>query len=258
MTFQAREQVSVDQAEEHLAYTSEFFGKLMPQLEPHLPEHRPLRILDVGAAQGVTLIVLSGMGHEVYGVEPWAPALEVARDLANRKGVSMTLELGTMEEIPYDDESFDLVIASSVMEHVDDAERSMAEAFRVLKPGGVFWWFSASSLCPKQSEIGLFPLFSWYPDTLKTRIMRWAKDHRPELVGHTGTPAWHWWTPRKARRMLRSVGFSEVWDRWQLKRPEELDGFRRRVLLAAKRNRLVHRMLDVLVEGCAYAARKPV
>jgi 2-polyprenyl-6-hydroxyphenyl methylase/3-demethylubiquinone-9 3-methyltransferase len=257
VTFQARETYDLNQAEARLPETTRFVSALLLQLQPLLPGRRPLRVLDVGSAQGVTLVILRRLGYEPFGVEPWEPAVRVAEDLAAREHAAVHIRIGTAERIPYEDGSFDLVLASSVMEHVEDLRQALAEIHRVLRPGGVFWFFSASSLCPKQSEIRGFPLFSWYPSPVKRRIMGWASVRRPELVGGTTRPAVHWWTPRKAHRELRAAGFAEIWGRWQLKRAEELQGPKRRLLVAAKHSRTLRLLLEVAVEGCAYAARKP-
>lgn len=70
-------------------------------------------------------------------------------------------------------------------------------------------------------------------------------------------PAINWFTPRSARRELRRAGFGEVWDRWDLRRPEEMSGAGGTVLRVAKAFRPARLVGDVIVSGCAYAARKP-
>ena len=85
-----------------------------------------------------------------------------------------------------------------------------------------------------------------------------GEDNRPSLIGYTDAPALHWWTPRKARDKLTQAGFSEVWDRWALRTEEEETGRRARPFLRlAKRSAAVSFLGDVLIEGAAFAARKP-
>jgi len=136
------------------------------------------RILDVGSAQGYFLIACTRMGHDCIGVEPHQPAIDVSHALAARLGVTITVKLGNAESLPLETDSFDIVHANSFIEHVADAATAFVEAYRVLKPGGVLWFLTASSLSPMQEEIRGFPAFGWYPDGLKRRIMQWALDHR--------------------------------------------------------------------------------
>ncbi|HZV80121.1 MAG TPA: methyltransferase domain-containing protein [Candidatus Binatus sp.] len=214
------------------------------------------RVLDVGSAQGYFLIACDRMGFDAVGVEPYEPAIEVSRRLATEVGARIDVTHGNAEALPFDPNTFDIVHANSVIEHVDDAGAAFSEAYRVLKPGGVFWFLTASSLSPMQSEIRGFPGFGWYPDALKRKIMYWAKEHKPELIGHTGAPAIHWFTPAKARAMLATAGFKSVYDRWDLRGTDE-GGRTYRVLLSVIRSSTITKFIaDVALPACSYAAVK--
>lgn len=211
-------------------------------------------VLDIGAAQGAFVITCAQMGYRAVGVEPWSEARSVGKQLAQKHGVEVEIIDGVAEELPIPSESIDLVHAKSVVEHVVDVEVVFREAYRVLRPGGVFWFLTASSMCPVQSEIRGFPGFGWYPNPLKVRIMDWAAEHRPHLIGHTTRPAYHWFTPWKARRMLHEAGFSAVFDRWDLRRPAEGGRLYGAALALARRNSLTKTIADVVVPTCSYAA----
>src|SRR5262249_9163387 len=153
------------------------------------------------------------MGHEAHGVEPSSEALRVAGEFAAQSGVEIDIRQGYAESIPYSDGTFDLVIATSVIEHVGDVDATFAEVARVLKPGGIFWFSASSAMSPSsQNEIRRFPGFGWYPDRLKRRIMYWARDKRPELIGYTQWPAINWFTPWKAEAALSRAGFQDMVD----------------------------------------------
>jgi len=192
-------------------------------------------VLEIGAAQGTYLTALTRHGFRARGVEPWPPAIEVSKELSKRTGVETDITLGRGEELPFESESFDLVLAISVMEHVQDPDAVFREVQRVLRPGGGFYFYTGSALHPRQVEIAGFPLFPWYPDRLRRRIMRWAVENRPDLIGHTEQPAWNWFTPWGTRRALRRAGFSEAVERWDLVDPDELSGRKRLGSLAVQR-----------------------
>jgi SAM-dependent methyltransferase len=203
----------------------------------------------------VTLTALAKRGFQAVGVEPWAPAIEVSDQLAHACGVQLDIRPGVAESLPFEDESVDFVNAYSVLEHVDDPDLALREAFRVLRRPGAFLFSTVSAISPFQAEIASFPLFPWYPPPLQRRIMNWATEKRPALVGNTTRPAIHWFKHRDVRRSLHDAGFAEVVDRWQLRRGER-DGALGRVIDLAGSNRAVRLAGDVAASGMEYLAVK--
>jgi 2-polyprenyl-3-methyl-5-hydroxy-6-metoxy-1,4-benzoquinol methylase len=253
---QVTELRSFEDALASLAISEAYAGTLIARFRRIVPLEPGAGILDVGAAQGGLVIGLTKQGFRAVGLEPWDKAREMARRLAQHAGVTIEMVEGVGERIPLESGQFAAVLACYVMEHVHDAQATINEAYRVLRPGGVFWFSSVSSLCPRQSEISGFPVFGWYPDRLKRRILEWAKTKRPHLVGHTQTPAINWWTPRKARRMLRAAGFQQVYDRWDLRLPSESGRLSGAVLKIIRSCGLTKFVADVMFQNCAYAAVK--
>jgi ubiquinone/menaquinone biosynthesis C-methylase UbiE len=219
-----------------------------------LPDHA--RVLEVGAAAGTFIVACSQLGYQCEGIEPWADARLNAIKLSEHLGIPIHVMDGTAESIPYDDNTFDVVHASSVIEHVLDVDIAFQEIYRVLKPGGVFWFNAASAMCPRQGEIRGFPLFGWYPDSLKLKIMNWVKDAKPHLVGFTKTPAINWFTPSKARTLLQNHGFKQVYDRWDLRGINEGGRVHELVLRVIRSTKFAKTLADIVASGCSYAAIK--
>ena len=88
-----------------------------------------IRILDVGCGTGANLEMLKQYG-ESEGVDVSDDALEFCR----KKGLKV--HKGLAEELPFEDETFDLVTALDVVEHLDDDVAGLKEMRRVLKTGG--------------------------------------------------------------------------------------------------------------------------
>jgi 2-polyprenyl-3-methyl-5-hydroxy-6-metoxy-1,4-benzoquinol methylase len=255
---QATEQLSYEEALARLATSEGYARKVLNRLEsirPLPPESTS--VLDIGAAQGRFVIGCSRLGYRAEGVEPWAPAREMAVKLAEHAGVDVRILPGTAEATGLPSDQFDVVTCASVIEHVKDAQAAFNEVYRILKPGGIFWFATASSRSPRQREINGFPMFGWYPDSVKRRVMAWTQVHKPHLIGYTEAPAIQWFTPGKARRMLRQAGFREVlYDRWDLRQPSEGGPLYQVALRLVKLGWPTKLVADVLLPGCAYATIK--
>ena len=96
------------------------------------------RVLDIGSGPGHQVFDLSvavGPAGRIDGVDPAESAIEIGRRRCS--GLSNTrFHSGDSSNLPFDDESFDAVMSSQVFEYLDDVPGGLAEAFRVLKPGG--------------------------------------------------------------------------------------------------------------------------
>jgi SAM-dependent methyltransferase len=88
------------------------------------------RILDVGCGTGANLKMLSTLGR-AEGVDISAQAV----DFCHERGLS-SVKLGAIEDLPYADESFDIVTALDVVEHLDDDVSGLREIRRVLGEDG--------------------------------------------------------------------------------------------------------------------------
>lgn len=93
-----------------------------------LPEQA--RILDAGCGTGRNLVELGALG-EATGVDPSPDAIEFCR----RRGLSSVAQAG-LEALPFADGSFDLVVATDVIEHIDDDRGALTELRRVAAGDG--------------------------------------------------------------------------------------------------------------------------
>ncbi len=94
------------------------------------------RVLDLGCGGGMLAEPMARAGARVTGVDVSRPALKVAREHARRNGLEIDYRLAKAEQLPFDDETFDLVVAFDVLEHLDDLGKALGEVARVLRPRG--------------------------------------------------------------------------------------------------------------------------
>ncbi len=97
----------------------------------------PMVIADLGAGEGAFSLLLAQRAKQVIAVDTSAKMVEFGRQQAKRQGVkNVDYRLGDMEEVPIEDDSVDLVFFSQSLHHALHPERAVAEAWRILKPGG--------------------------------------------------------------------------------------------------------------------------
>lgn len=98
----------------------------------------PIKILDVGCGAGFLSNALSVEGFDVTGIDASEQSLLIARryDTTGR----VKYQLGDAYHLPYEDASFQVVCAMDFLEHVETPAKVIAEASRVLMPGGLFFF----------------------------------------------------------------------------------------------------------------------
>jgi ubiquinone/menaquinone biosynthesis C-methylase UbiE len=99
------------------------------------------RVLDVGCGVG-NLLRSTGKRHrdvELVGLDPDPKALARAGRKARRAGLTIQLDRGFAQELPYPDGSFDRVFSSLMLHHLDSPSKDalLAEVRRVLRPDGL-------------------------------------------------------------------------------------------------------------------------
>ncbi len=98
------------------------------------------RGLDVGCGQGWYAAEMAQAGFRMFACDRSVPQLAHARPSARQAGV--TLGVGSADQLPYADNSFDFVYGANVIHHITDPEqrrRAFDEIVRVLAPGGCFF-----------------------------------------------------------------------------------------------------------------------
>ncbi len=94
--------------------------------------------LEIGCGGGLLCEEIARMGFDVIGLDPSENSVRMAVNHAKISGLRIKYEIGAGENLPYDDESIDIVFCCDVLEHVFDLEKVISEISRVLKPGGIF------------------------------------------------------------------------------------------------------------------------
>ena len=112
----------------------------IPLLVRTMRIHRGLRILEIGCGRGVALPRLTELcvPSRLAALDIDPELVTLARERAQRFGIAADIRLADCRALPFDDDTFDLVIDFGTCYHIDEPERALAEVSRVLAPGGAF------------------------------------------------------------------------------------------------------------------------
>ncbi len=126
-------------------YPSEFVIRAFLGRYPrHEIDHNKLpgkKILDLGFGDGRNLPLFSDLGMDVHGIEVTQAICDLVVQRMASMGVSLNARVGRNQHIPYEDDYFDYIVASSSCYYIDPGQKysdNLNEISRVIKPGGLF------------------------------------------------------------------------------------------------------------------------
>jgi ubiquinone/menaquinone biosynthesis C-methylase UbiE len=162
-------------------------------LLPHLASGQ--RLLDVGAGPGTItadLAVLVAPGG-VTVLEENEEALALSRAELGRRGIAAEFVVGDVHALDLPDDSFDVVHAHQVLQHVADPVQALREMRRVCRPGGI--------VAARDSD---YRAFAWYPEL--PEVDRWMELYQAAARANRGEPD----AGRRLHAWAREAGFEEV------------------------------------------------
>ncbi len=166
------------------------------------------QILEIGTGTGWFQILAKERAMTCKGLEVNPYLIKYAQQLGKRHGILPDLEMGSIETTDIGTSKYDIIIATSTFEHVENWQRGLERSFNALKPGGLFFFYSTNKFSFRSGEYW-FPLYGWLPDSWRYHLRRalQAKD-----IMEWGID-FNQFTSSKLRRFFKDLGFSRVLDR---------------------------------------------
>ena len=150
------------------------------------------RVLDIGSGPGLLAAELAreaGADGRVCGVDPSESMLGLARRRAVEPGAApIDFQAGDALSLPVADASFDVAVSTQVLEYIEDVAAALAEAHRVLRPGG--------RLLVLDTDWDSIVWHTTDLDRMRRVLAAWAE--------HLADP----YLPRRLPRLLREAGFT--------------------------------------------------
>jgi 2-polyprenyl-6-hydroxyphenyl methylase / 3-demethylubiquinone-9 3-methyltransferase len=104
----------------------------------YIPSWKNLKVLDIGCGGGLACENLAKLGADVSGIDLSENSIKVAKEHANQSQLEINYRQGFAEALPYQSNTFNVVLCFDVLEHVSNLEKVISEVHRVLSQGGVF------------------------------------------------------------------------------------------------------------------------
>lgn len=94
------------------------------------------KVLEIGCGVGWESIAWAENGMDIHSIDLSPAALDLAKKNFEHNNLKGDLRLANAEELPFEDNSFDIVTSLGVLHQTESTERAVSQVHRVLKPGG--------------------------------------------------------------------------------------------------------------------------
>jgi len=128
-------------------------------------------------------------------------------------GEGVSTAVTEAEELPFEDESFDIVFGHAVLHHIPDLERAFSEFLRVLRPGGAVAFAGEPSrygdmlaAVPKRTAMAVAPAWRRAFGASRRLVPESEQSHGHALEGEVDV---HAFSPADLRRLLRAAGLED-------------------------------------------------
>ncbi|MFJ4015779.1 MULTISPECIES: class I SAM-dependent methyltransferase [Microbacterium] len=188
------------------SHSSRTIANSAEYLRPHLTANT--RLLDVGAGPGSITVDFAGVVAHVTATEIDENALSLSRDLASSRGLTnLDFAVEDVHALSFADDTFDVVHAHQVLQHVGDPVQALREMRRVAAPGGV--------VAARDAD---YAGFIWFP--MLPELDHWLDLYRRAARANGGEPD----AGRRLLAWARAAGFDDVTattSNWTYANPED-------------------------------------
>ncbi|MDP8964726.1 MAG: bifunctional 2-polyprenyl-6-hydroxyphenol methylase/3-demethylubiquinol 3-O-methyltransferase UbiG [Cyanobacteriota bacterium] len=148
----------------------------------YVPNWKGIKVLDIGCGGGLACELLAKRGANVSGIDLSLNSIKAAQDHAKKSNLKIDYQCGVAEALPYDDNVFDVVLCFDVLEHVNDWNKVISEAYRVLNKNGIFLFDTLNRTF--KSKVVMIWLLEDILKQLPRGLHDWNKFIKPEELSN--------------------------------------------------------------------------
>ena len=175
-------------------------GSVAPMLVKFAGIHEGTRVLDVGCGTGVVALTAARVGAEVSGLDLTPALLDRARENATLAGLAIEFREGDVEDLSFDDESFDYVVSQFGHMFGPRPDIAIGEMLRVLKSSGII------------------AFSTWPPDFFTGRLFKLIGGYAPPPPEGVSSPV-AWGDPNVVRQRLGDAVADLAFDSGTMRHP---------------------------------------
>ncbi len=117
---------------------SDYIKSCIERFQVNRTKNNKNTLLDIGCGGGIITEDMARQGFNVTGIDISSASLATAKQHAIDNKLSINYQQAAAEQLPFDNNSVDIITCCDVLEHVDDVNQVILEISRVLKPNGLF------------------------------------------------------------------------------------------------------------------------
>ena len=121
----------------------------LQQIFPNPNDGKIIKSLEAGCGSASVSLYFSKKGYEATMLDASREALTQANNNFNREKIKGKFVLADINDMPFEDNTYDVVMSFGVLEHFEDIDKPIKEMIRVLKPGGLMF----ADIVPKRFSV---------------------------------------------------------------------------------------------------------
>ncbi len=184
----------------------------LENLIKNIPDILKRPSLDIGSGRGGFLLDFARHGGSIIGLEKNDEYIKYTNNSAAQAGLRISVKSGEAEKLPFNNGEFLFINMSEVIEHIEDPNMVISEAYRVLKKNGIVYMSAPNRFSLRDPHFHLY-FVNWLPRFLSDiflSVFGKHKDYSDNNAGRQRLKDMHYYTSLDIMKICKKNGFDVV------------------------------------------------